>query len=149
MAVESHRRACLAQEKGFFKSEIVPLEVTVTDKDGNQKKVVVSQDDGMRKDTTLEGLGKLKPAFRKGGSTTAGNSSQVTDGAAVILLAKRSTAEKLKLPILARYVAYAVAGVPPEIMGIGPAFAIPKVLSKAGLSKDCISIYEINEAFAS
>jgi acetyl-CoA acyltransferase 1 len=81
----------------------------------------------MRKDTTLEGLSKLKPAFRKNGSTTAGNSSQVTDGAAVILLAKRSTAEKLGLPILAKYVSYAVAGVPPEIMGIGPAFAIPKV----------------------
>jgi len=97
----------------------------------------------------MESLAKLKPAFRKGGSTTAGNSSQVTDGAAVMLLAKRSTAEKLGLPIAARYVAYAVAGVPPEIMGIGPAFAIPKVLAKAGLSTNCVSIYEINEAFAS
>lgn len=91
----------------------------------------------------------MKPAFKKGGSTTAGNSSQVTEGAAAVLLARRSVAEALKLPILAKFVNYAVAGVPPEVMGIGPAYAIPALLEKTGLKVNDIGIYEINEAFAS
>lgn len=91
----------------------------------------------------------MKPAFRENGSTTAGNSSQVTDGAAAVLLARRSTAQKLGLPILARWVDYAVSGVPPEIMGIGPALAIPAVLEKTGLKMNQIDVFEINEAFAS
>jgi acetyl-CoA acyltransferase 1 len=94
-------------------------------------------------------LNKLKPAFKEGGSTTAGNSSQTTDGAAAVLLVKRSVAKKLGLPILAKVVSYAVSGVPPEIMGIGPAFAIPAALKKAGLKVSDIDIFEINEAFAS
>jgi len=91
----------------------------------------------------------LKPAFKKTGTTTAGNSSQVTDGAAAVLLARRSTAEKLGLPILARFIDYTVQGVPPEIMGIGPAVAIPELLKRSGLKPNDIDIYELNEAFAS
>lgn len=94
-------------------------------------------------------MAKLKPAFKKGGTTTAGNSSQVTDGAAVVLLARRSVAIKLGLPIKGRMLSFACAGVPPEIMGIGPVFAIPKALKQAGLSKDDINVWEVNEAFAS
>merc|ERR1712226_359083 len=98
---------------------------------------------------TMEGLSKLKPAFKEGGSTTAGNSSQVSDGAAMVLLARRSAAKKLGLPILARMRSYAVVGVEPELMGIGPAFAIPAALEKASLAVNDIDIFEINEAFAS
>lgn len=119
------------------------------DKDGNEKEVLVDRDDGMRKETTLEGLSKLKAAFKKDGTTTAGNSSQVTDGAAAVLLARRDVAKKLGLKIYGRIVSFAVAGVPPEIMGIGPAVAIPAALKKAGLEMKDIDIFEINEAFAS
>jgi len=97
----------------------------------------------------MEVLAKLKPVFRKGGSTTAGNASQTTDGAAVVLVARRSTANRLGLPIKGRILGFAVAGVPPEIMGIGPAVAIPKALAKCGLSVRDIDCWEINEAFAS
>ena len=116
-AVESHRKAAQAQQNGLFNDEIVPVKTFVKGADGKTTEVVISKDDGIRKETTFEGLSKLKPAFKKGGTTTAGNSSQVTDGAAAVLLTKRSTAEKLGLPILARFLAHAVAGVPPEIMG--------------------------------
>jgi len=110
----------------------------------------VNVDDGVRAGTTLEGLGKLKPAFKKdGGSTTAGNSSQMTDGASAVLLARRDVATKLGLKIYGRILSFAVAGVPPEIMGVGPAFAIPAALKKAGLTVADIDIYEVNEAFAS
>jgi acetyl-CoA acyltransferase 1 len=149
MAFESHQKAANAQTKGYFDSEIVPVHTTVQDKDGKEKKVVVSKDEGVRADTTLEGLTKLKPAFTSDGTTTAGNSSQVSDGAAAVLFMKRSTAQKLNLPVLARFVGFAVAGVPPRVMGIGPAFAIPKVLEQTGLKKEDIDVYEINEAFAS
>lgn len=148
-AVESHRKAALAQKSGLFKEEIVPVKTTIKDKDGNEKEVTVTQDDGIREETTYESLSKLKPAFKKEGSTTAGNASQVTEGAAGVLLAKRSVAEKLGLPILAKFISYAVTGVPPEIMGVGPAYAIPEALKKAGLTTKDIDIYEINEAFAS
>lgn len=103
------------------------------DKDGKETEVLVDKDDGVRKGTTMQTLAKLKPAFRKGGSTTAGNASQVTDGAAIALLMKRSTAKQLNIPILATFKCYAVAGVAPHIMGIGPAVAIPKLLAKAGV----------------
>ena len=106
-------------------------------------------DDGLRVQTTVEGLAKLKPAFKKGGTTTAGNSSQTTDGAAVVLLAKRSWAKKMGRPIRGRMLSFAAAGVPPEIMGIGPAYAIPKALEKTGLGVKDIDIWEVNEAFAS
>jgi len=147
--VESHAKAYKAQQDGLFDSEIVPVKTTVLDKEGNSKEVTVTKDDGIRKETTLESLGKLKPAFRKNGSTTAGNSSQVTDGAAAVVLARRSTAEKLGLPILATFVQYAVKGCPPEIMGIGPAVAIPELLNKVGMKVEDIDIWELNEAFAS
>ncbi len=149
MAVESHAKAYKAQQSGLFDSEIVPVKTTVLDKDGKSKQVTVTKDDGIRQETTMESLGKLKPAFRKDGTTTAGNSSQVTDGAAAVVLARRSVAEKLGLPILAKFVQYAVKGCPPEIMGIGPAVAIPDLLQKTGLKVSDIDIWEINEAFAS
>lgn len=121
----------------------------IKDKDGNEKEVLVDKDDGVRGETTLEGLGKLRAAFKKEGTTTAGNSSQVTDGAAAVLLARRDVAKKLGLKIIGRIIAYNVSGVPPEIMGIGPAVAIPAALKKAGLEMKDIDIFEINEAFAS
>lgn len=109
----------------------------------------MAQDEGIRPGTTMEGLAKLKPAFKDGGSTTAGNSSQVSDGAAAVLLARRAKAEELGLPILGVLRAYAVVGVPPDIMGIGPAYAIPAALQQAGLTVKDVDIFEINEAFAS
>ena len=125
------------------------MKVIVKDESGNEKEVVVTKDEGVREGTTVASLGKLAPAFKKDGSTTAGNSSQVSDGAAAVLFMKRSTAEKLKLPILARFRSFSVVGVPPKIMGVGPAYAIPAALKQAGLTKDDISVFEINEAFAS
>jgi len=144
-SAESHRRAAAAQAAGKFKEQIVPVELKTED----GKTVVVSQDEGIRAETTAAGLGKLKPSFQEGGSTTAGNSSQLSDGAAAVLLMKRSTAEKLKLTPLGTFRAFAVSGVEPAIMGVGPAYAIPAVLEKAGLTTKDISVFEINEAFAS
>ena len=132
MAVDSNKKAAAANKAGLLPKEITVYETIVKDKDGNEKKVVVDRDDGMREDTTLESLGKLKPAFKKGGSVTAGNSSQVTDGAAAVLLTRRDIAKKLGLKIQGRILGFAVAGCPPEIMGIGPAVAIPPALKKAG-----------------
>lgn len=149
LAVASHAKAVAAQKAGKFDSEIVPVKTTVKDKEGNAKEVTISKDEGPREGTTLDGLSKLKPAFKKGGSTTAGNASQVSDGAALVLLARRSVAKEMGLPILARMRSFAVVGVEPKLMGIGPAYAIPAALEKAGLKTDDIDIYEINEAFAS
>lgn len=148
MAVDSNKKAAAANKAGLLPKEITVYETIVKDKDGNEKKVVVDRDDGMREDTTLESLGKLKPAFKKGGSVTAGNSSQVTDGAAAVLLTRRDIAKKLGLNIQGRILGFAVAGCPPEIMGIGPAVAIPPALKKAGLTINDIDVFEINEAFA-
>jgi acetyl-CoA acyltransferase 1 len=146
LACESHAKAVRAQEMGLFDSEIVP--VTVPDlKTG--KPIIVTKDEGMRKDTTVESLSSLGPSFKKGGTTTAGNSSQLTDGAACVLLARRSFAQAKGLPIIAKFVSFAAVGCPPEIMGIGPAVAIPAALKKAGLGMNDIDIFEINEAFAS
>lgn len=147
MAYESHMKAHKAMK--LLQSEITPYETIVKDKDGNEKKVLVDKDDGVRPETTIEGLKKLRPAFQKTGTTTAGNSSQVTDGAAAVLLARRDVAKKLGLKVLGRIIGYAVQGCPPEIMGIGPAVAIPAALKKAGLTVNDIDIFEINEAFAS
>lgn len=147
-AVLSHKKAAAAQKNGLYKDEIVAVKTRVKDKNG-EKEVIVTQDDGIRESTTFEGLSKLKAAFKQGGTTTAGNSSQTTDGAAGALLMRRSVAKKLGVPVLARIVGYAVAGVPPEVMGIGPAYAIPKVLENTGLKIDDIDIFELNEAFAS
>lgn len=147
-AFNSYQKAEKAQKAGYFEKEIVPVTVKVLDKEGNEKEVTVTKDEGIRS-TKLENLTKLKPAFKKGGATTAGNSSQVTDGAAAVMLMRRSHAEKLGVKVLGRIVGYAVEGVPPEIMGIGPAFAIPSVLKKTGMTTRDIDIYEVNEAFAS
>jgi len=148
-AYKSYMKAIKAQKEGLFNEEIVPMKTKVKDAKGVEREVVVTADDGARPDTTLEGLKKLRPAFIKDGASTAGNSSQVTDGAGAVLLMRRSVAEKLKMPIMGKMISFAVAGVPPSVMGIGPAYAIPKALQKAGITKDDVDIYEINEAFAS
>ncbi|KAJ7161851.1 acetyl-CoA acetyl transferase [Mycena crocata] len=149
-AANSFQKAAQAQKEGRFNAEILPIQVTSIDpKTQERRKVVVDYDDGVRDGVTKETLAKLKPAFKKDGSTHAGNASQVTDGAAAVLLARRSVAKKLGLPIIAKYVAAATIGVPPRIMGVGPAYAIPKVLEKTGLTIDDIDFFEINEAFAS
>jgi acetyl-CoA acyltransferase 1 len=144
-AAKSYQKAFKAQQEGKFKSEIIS--VKFNDEDGNER--VVDKDDGIRDGVTAESLSKLKPAFAKDGTTHAGNASQVSDGAAAVILARRSIAKKLGLPIIGKWVTGAVVGVPPNVMGIGPAFAIPKVLELTGLSKEDVDIYEINEAFAS
>jgi acetyl-CoA acyltransferase len=152
-ALESHRRAVEALDKGTFADEIVPVEV-VTRTPGPRGKsevhtTVFAADEGPRRDTTPEALAKLKPVFKVGGSVTAGNSSQTSDGAAAALVMSRARAEELGLEILAVMRGYQVAGVPPDIMGIGPVEAIPKLLDWCGVSRDDIDIFEINEAFAS
>ncbi|XP_068940521.1 3-ketoacyl-CoA thiolase, peroxisomal isoform X2 [Petaurus breviceps papuanus] len=147
-ALASQKKAARAQSQGCFQAEIVPVTTTIQDNTGT-KTITVSQDEGIRGSTTMEALAKLKPAFKEDGSTTAGNSSQVSDGAAAVLLACRAKAEQLGLPILGILRSYAVVGVPPDIMGIGPAYAIPAALEKSGLTVKDVDIFEINEAFAS
>ena len=142
-ALESHRKAVAAIDAGRFKDEIVPLEVSL---DG--KTVTFDTDEGPRRDTDLAALGKLKPAFAAEGTVTAGNASQMSDGAAVTVLVSAGRAKELGLRPIARLVAYAVAGVPPELMGIGPVEAIPKALRQAGLTLADIDLIELNEAFA-
>ncbi|XP_042328218.1 3-ketoacyl-CoA thiolase, peroxisomal [Sceloporus undulatus] len=148
-ALTSQHKAARAQQLGLFKNEIIPVTTKFTDDQGNQKTITVLKDEGIRPNTTLEGLAKLKPAFKENGTTTAGNASQVSDGAAAVLLAKRSKASQLGLPVLGVLRSYAVVGVPPDVMGIGPAYAIPVALEKAGLTVNDIDVFEINEAFAS
>jgi len=148
-ALLSNQKAAAAQKNGTFKDEIIPVTVTVKDKDGNEKTVTVSQDEGVRPETTLEGLAKLKPAFKQDGSTTAGNSSQTSDGAAAVVAMTRAEAKKRGLKIFGRFLSYAVVGVPPNIMGVGPRYAIPVAVEKAGLALKDIDQFEINEAFAS
>jgi acetyl-CoA acyltransferase 1 len=147
-AYESFQKALKAQKEGRFKNEIVPVTTVIKTADGQEKSITISEDDGIRP-TTLETLQKLRPAFKENGTSTAGNSSQVSDGAAAVLAMRRSVAKRMGFPILATYRSFAVCGVPPSLMGIGPAFAIPEALKKAGLKKEDIDIYEINEAFAS
>ncbi|KAF2707206.1 3-ketoacyl-CoA thiolase 1 [Pleomassaria siparia CBS 279.74] len=150
-ATESYRRAEVAQKAGWTEDEIVPIKVTVKDpKTGEEKEVTLTKDEGPRHGTTFETLNKIRPAFMPHGDrSTGGNSSQVTDGAAAVLLMKRSKAEELGQPIMAKYVGATVAGLPPRIMGIGPSVAIPKLLSKFNLTLDDVDLVEINEAFAS
>ena len=147
MAYESHMKASKAMKK--LMQEITPYKTIIKDKEGNEKEILVDHDDGVRPSTSLAGLKKLKPAFKKTGSTTAGNCSQVTDGAAAVMLTRRSIAKKMGLKIWGRPLSFAVVGVPPDVMGIGPSVAIPAALKKAGLTIDDIEIFEINEAFAS
>ncbi|PSS13042.1 hypothetical protein M430DRAFT_68181 [Amorphotheca resinae ATCC 22711] len=149
-AASSYQKALKAQEAGLFNEEIAPLTVKWEDPNtGDVKEITVSKDDGVRPGITAESLAKIKPAFAKDGSIHAGNASQISDGAAAVLLMKRSTAEKLGQTILGKYVAASVAGVAPLLMGIGPWAAIPKVFEKTGINKDDVDIFEINEAFAS
>ncbi|KAI4356446.1 hypothetical protein L6164_000468 [Bauhinia variegata] len=149
-AVESHKRAAAATASGKFKEEIIPIATKIVDpKTGEEKKIVVSVDDGIRPNTNLTDLAKLKPAFRKDGSTTAGNASQVSDGAAAALLMKRSVAMQKGLPIIGVFRSFAAVGVDPAVMGVGPAFAIPAAVKSAGLKLGDIDLFEINEAFAS
>ena len=150
-ANESFHRAELAQKAGWFDDEITPIETKIKDeKTGEMKTVTLTRDEGPRYGTTVESLGKIRVAMPQfGDKTTGGNASQVTDGAAAILLMKRSKAIELGQPIMAKFCGATVAGVPPRIMGIGPSVAIPKLLSKFQLTKDDIDIIEINEAFAS
>jgi len=147
-ALESHKRANAAIQAGRFAEEIVPVRTRVAADGVNWKDIVFETDEGPRADTTLEALGKLRAAFKKDGSVTAGNSSQTSDGAAATLIMERSKAEALGLPILGILRSYQVAGVPPEIMGIGPVAAIPKALEKAGISVADVDLFELNEAFA-
>ncbi|KAI0888523.1 thiolase [Annulohypoxylon maeteangense] len=156
-AVESHRRAARAQAEGFFDGEIVPVRTRFqeVDKQGNkvgeEKQIEVTKDDGIRANATLEGLAKLKPAFKEDGASTAGNSSQVSDGAAATLLMRRSTATELGLTssIIGKFVAATTAGCAPDEMGVGPALAIPKLLNQLGIEANDVDRWEINEAFAS
>ncbi len=152
-ATESHRRALVGIEKGEFRDEITPYIVNerIPDFEHHQvqtKSKTVSIDEGPRAGTTQEVLAKLRPAFATNGSVTAGNSSQTSDGAGAVILASESALKRFNLTPLARFVGFAVAGVPPEIMGIGPKFAIPKVLRQAGLKLEDMDWIELNEAFA-
>uniref|UniRef100_A0A8C1UA14 Acetyl-CoA acyltransferase 1 n=1 Tax=Cyprinus carpio TaxID=7962 RepID=A0A8C1UA14_CYPCA len=148
-ALSSQQKAAMAQKKGLFEQEITPVTTKFVDENGTERTITVTKDDGIRPGTTLEGLAKLRPAFKENGSTTAGNASQVSDGAAAVLIGRRSTVEKLGLPVFGVLRACAVVGVPPDVMGIGPAYAIPEALNQAGLTVDDIDVFEINEAFAS
>jgi acetyl-CoA acyltransferase len=151
-ALRSHMRAAAALDGGKFEEETVPLNVVLEEMDENGRKqrreVVFDKDEGVRRDTSAEGLAKLKPAFHVKGTITAGNASQMSDGAAAAIVMSDARARELGAKPLARFVAYATAGCPPEEMGIGPVFAIPKVLKLAGLSLEDIDVIELNEAFA-
>ncbi|HEX8352895.1 MAG TPA: acetyl-CoA C-acyltransferase, partial [Pyrinomonadaceae bacterium] len=151
-AFRSHRRAAEAQDAGKFDDEIVPLKVTFEELDAKGRKTTreatFTRDEGVRRDTSEEGLAKLRPAFHAKGTITAGNSSQMSDGAAAVVIMSEERARQLNLKPLARFVAYATAGCPPEEMGIGPVHAIPKVLKIAGLRAEDIDVIELNEAFA-
>jgi acetyl-CoA acyltransferase len=152
-ATESHRRALAAIEKGEFKQEITPYTLDEHFPDFAHSQVVtrsraISNDEGPRAGTTIEVLAKLRPAFSAGGSVTAGNSSQTSDGAGAVILASEAALKRFNLQPLGRFLGFAVAGVPPEIMGIGPKFAIPKVLKQTGLKLDDLDWIELNEAFA-
>lgn len=152
-AVRSHQRAAKAIREGKFAEEIVPVEVTVRsvseDNKLVEKTVLFSEDEGVRPETNLETLSKLRPVFAVDGTVTAGNASQTSDGAAAVMVMDREKAESLGLKPLGKFRSFAVAGVPPEVMGIGPVEAIPKALKLAGLELSDIGLIELNEAFAS
>jgi acetyl-CoA acyltransferase len=148
----SHMRAVAAQDAGKFQGEIVPLELEKVALENGRtatKAVVFEVDEGPRRDTSLEAMAKLKPAFARKGTVTAGNASQMSDGAAAVVVMERGKAEALGLKPLVRFLGFAAAGVPPEIMGIGPVEAVPKVMKRTGLLLDDVGLIELNEAFAS
>jgi acetyl-CoA acyltransferase len=152
-ALRSHQRAAKAVDSGLFDPEIVPLPVRLDwlDDDGRPQRLetTFARDEGPRRDTSAEALATLKPVFKQGGTITAGNSSQRSDGAAAVVVMERERAERLGLRPLARFVGYAVGGVAPEVMGIGPTVAIPKLLELTGLRLEDVDLVELNEAFAS
>jgi acetyl-CoA acyltransferase len=151
-SLASNQKAAKAVDSGLFDPELVPVEVEILELDENDQQVTRSftlkRDEGPRGDTSMEALAKLRPAFKDGGTVTAGNSSQMSDGAAAAIVMSAEKAAKLGLKPIARFVNYAVGAVPPEIMGIGPVKAIPKVLKKAGMKLADIELIELNEAFA-
>ena len=151
-AARSHQKAAAAYERGAFKDEIVPLEIEeiVAGPNGPQRTTMMfDRDEHLRPDTTVEGLSRLKPVFKQGGTVTAGNASPLSDGAAAVIVMERSRAEALGLTPLLRFVGFAVAGVRPEVMGVGPIAAVPKLLKRTGMSLADIDLIELNEAFAS
>ncbi len=151
-AANSFQKAERAQKSGWFEDEIIPVKTSWTDpKTGEKKQITADKDDGIRYGTTPESLSKIRAAFPQWppSTTTGGNASQITDGAAAVLLMRRSVAEKLGVPVLAKFVASTVVGLEPRIMGIGPTVAIPKLLGKLGVSLEDVDLVEINEAFAS
>jgi acetyl-CoA acyltransferase len=151
-ALQSHQRAIAAMDAGKFRDEIVPLRVPIENLDERGRprvrEIFFDTDEGPRRDTSLEALAKLPPAFRADGTVTAGNASQMSDGAAAVVVMSREKAEALGIRPLGKLIAYAVAGVPPEEMGIGPVEAIPKALRMAGLHLEDVDLIELNEAFA-
>lgn len=150
-AVRSHQRAAVAYAKGLFDGEILPIEIEETTAGANGPETttfILDKDEHLRADTTLEGLAKLRPVFKQGGSVTAGNASPLSDGAAAVLVMERSKAEALGLKPLLKFVGFNVGGVRPEVMGIGPVAAVPRVLKRTGLSLNNIDLIELNEAFA-
>jgi len=152
-ALLSHQKAAKAIKEGKFKEELIPIlaKVKETKEDGTVvvKEVIFDTDEGVRYDVSLEGMAALKPVFKAKGTVTAGNASQTSDGAAALVLMSREKAEKMGVKPMAAFRSFAVAGVPPEVMGIGPAYAVPKALKLAGLTLDQIGLVELNEAFAS
>ena len=152
-AFNSHMKALKAIEEGKFVDDIVPVDITQVYVDNNgkraEKKYTMSQDEGPRLGTTIDALARLNPVFQAGGSVTAGNSSQMSDGAAFVLMMSEEMVKKLNLEPIARLVSYKVVGVPPRIMGIGPKEAIPAAVKAAGLKISDIDLFELNEAFAS
>ncbi|MCM0081421.1 thiolase family protein [Geomonas sp. Red32] len=150
-ALESHRKAADAIASGRFDEEIIPVEAEKCTSEGGKprcRKELVTADDGVRSDTTLEALAKLKPAFKASGTVTAGNSSQMTDGAAAALVVSEEFLKKIGKKPMARFRGYSVKGVPPEVMGIGPIEAIPAVLARSGVKQEEVGLIELNEAFA-
>src|SRR5690606_5649920 len=152
-AYKSHQKALKALKEDKFKDQIVPIEVNETFVNAEGKKetrsYTVTEDEGPRADTSIEALGRLRPVFAEGGSVTAGNASQMSDGAAFVMIMSEDMVKELNLEPIARLVSYGVAGVDPRVMGISPVIAIPKALKRAGLNKDDIELIELNEAFAS
>lgn len=152
-AYQSHKRAVAAWDEGRFEGQIVPIEVTekmvTANGETEENTFLFEQDEGPRRDTSEDILAKLSPAFKQGGTVTAGNSSQMNDAASAVIVMSRERAEELELEPIARFVGFSVAGVPPEIMGIGPVEAVPKVLKQTGINKQDIDLIELNEAFAS
>lgn len=147
-SLTSHQRATEAVQSGRFDPEIVPLNVERVTPDGKQE-FTFKRDEGPRSDTSLEALSKLRPVFKEGGTVTAGNASQMSDGAAAVLIMSRQRAKDLGLEPMARFTAFTAAGVPPDIMGIGPTRAVPQVLGMVGMDLEDIELIELNEAFAS